>query len=135
MSFDSSPFQEIETSFEAQIRNDPVDYALPESAVDKMKRNGVAAQEIDKIIGRIDVRRSVSKDGMLTAEASERAARLARVINLAQRVFGSEEKAFLWLRAPNGQTGGGTPISYVSSEAGARIVEDVLIRIDHGVAA
>jgi putative toxin-antitoxin system antitoxin component (TIGR02293 family) len=73
--------------------------------------------------------------GLLTKTQSDRAFRIANVTLLANRVFGDITKAFLWLRRENQLLDGKTPISSLETEAGSRAVEDILIRIDHGIAA
>ncbi|MGH9845548.1 MAG: antitoxin Xre/MbcA/ParS toxin-binding domain-containing protein [Blastocatellia bacterium] len=42
-------------------------------------------------------------------------------------------KASLWLQEPNRALGLQTPLSLLDTDEGARRVEDVLIRIEHGV--
>ena len=72
---------------------------------------------------------------LLTKSQSDRAFRIAAVTLLANRVFGDTAKAFVWLRRENTLLDGQTPISSLETEAGSRAVEDILIRIDHGIAA
>lgn len=71
----------------------------------------------------------------LTVEETDKALRLVRVAVHANRVFGDPEKAHRWLRKPKGALDGETPLAYLASEAGARIVEDMLLRIEHGIFA
>lgn len=80
-------------------------------------------------------RRTLSrrKGQRLNHEESERVLRLVRVILRAEEVLGSREKAFQWLRRPNRALGGQLPLSLLDVELGARQVEDVLGRIEHGV--
>ena len=66
--------------------------------------------------------------------ATEEALRLARIAELAQRVFGDAGKADRWLRKPKRELSGATPLACLSSEAGAHAVEQMLNRIDHGTA-
>lgn len=79
-------------------------------------------------------RRSAAKEP-LTVEESDKALRLGRIAMLAERVFGDREKAHRWMRKPKRQLAGEAPIAYLASESGARVVEDMLYRIDHGMAA
>ena len=48
------------------------------------------------------------------------------------RIFGDKGKAHRWLRKPKRTLGQATPLTYLASEAGARLVEDMLYRIDSG---
>jgi putative toxin-antitoxin system antitoxin component (TIGR02293 family) len=45
------------------------------------------------------------------------------------------ERAREWFKAPNRALGNTTPFEYADTEPGAREVEDVLGRIEHGVFA
>jgi len=64
---------------------------------------------------------------------SERVVRFARLFGIAMEVLGTEEAAREWLRTPNPGTAGESPLSYADTEFGAREVENVLGRLDHGV--
>jgi len=52
---------------------------------------------------------------------------------LAERVFGSSRAARDWLLAPNPALGDEMPSRLLATTSGARRVEAVLIRIEHGV--
>jgi putative toxin-antitoxin system antitoxin component (TIGR02293 family) len=58
--------------------------------------------------------------------------RVARVFGEAVRVFGSEEKAALWLKTPSPLFGDRTPFSYFDSDGGAHAVSEEIVRIDFG---
>jgi len=64
---------------------------------------------------------------------SERIVRFARLFGIAMEVLGSEDAAREWLKTPNPGTGGEPPLSYADTEFGAREVENLLGRLDHGV--
>jgi putative toxin-antitoxin system antitoxin component (TIGR02293 family) len=69
----------------------------------------------------------------LTVEETDKAVRLARVGKMAETIFGNPEKAHRWLRKPKKSLEGETPLSYLTSETGARVIEDMLNQIDHGI--
>jgi putative toxin-antitoxin system antitoxin component (TIGR02293 family) len=69
----------------------------------------------------------------LRADESDRLVRLARLGAQAAQLFGSEEKAVEWLRRPNRALGRHVPLTLLDNDLGARQVEDVLGRIQHGV--
>ncbi len=73
------------------------------------------------------------KARQLATPESERIVRFARLFGLGMEVFGSEEAAREWLKAPNPGTDGESPLSYADTEFGAREVENLLGRLDHGV--
>lgn len=64
---------------------------------------------------------------------SDRLYRLARVVFHTIDVLGSHEKARQWLERPNRALGGEPPLSLLDTDIGARQVEAVLGRIEHGV--
>ena len=71
--------------------------------------------------------------------SSEESDRLVRVLDLheaALRTFdGDADKANAWLRKPNRALGGEIPLDLVVTSTGARLAEDALLRIEHGVYA
>lgn len=71
---------------------------------------------------------------VLTPANSERFLRVARVTALARQTFGAA-KAALWLVRPTTPLGQQPPMALLATEAGARAVEQLLGRIDHGFAA
>ncbi|MGC8520049.1 MAG: type II RES/Xre toxin-antitoxin system antitoxin [Steroidobacteraceae bacterium] len=71
----------------------------------------------------------------LKPDESERVARLMRIISLATSVLESEEHAREWLKRPLRELGGQTPLQVSATEPGAREVERVLGRIEHGIFA
>ncbi len=77
--------------------------------------------------------RRLAKHESLTVAETDRAMRLARIVTEVERIFADADKAAQWLRRPNGSLNEQSPLALLWSEAGARAVEDVLIRIDHGM--
>jgi putative toxin-antitoxin system antitoxin component (TIGR02293 family) len=69
----------------------------------------------------------------MTVGESDRLIRLARVATYAAEILGTEEKAAEWLRRSNRALGNKTPLELLKTDIGARQVEDVLGRIQHGV--
>ena len=72
---------------------------------------------------------------VLTADESDKALRAARVLALAERVFGQRDKALSWMRTAKKRFQGETPMGMLQTEAGARLVEQMLIQIDEGMFA
>jgi putative toxin-antitoxin system antitoxin component (TIGR02293 family) len=73
------------------------------------------------------------KHGRLEPDESERVARLGRLLLRALEVFEDLEKARRWLRKPQVALGNETPLDHADTEPGARQVEDLLGRIEHGI--
>ncbi len=69
----------------------------------------------------------------LTPDESDRLLRVVRVIVRAIEILGNSEKANSWLRRANKALAGKVPISLLASDLGARLVEQVLGRIEYGV--
>jgi putative toxin-antitoxin system antitoxin component (TIGR02293 family) len=93
-----------------------------------------AASEIEElVIPRRTMARRKASSSMLTADEVDRAIRLARVQTKADRVFGEAERASLWLRSPNKRLSGQSPLQVLKTEAGAMLVEEMLVQIDHGM--
>ena len=67
----------------------------------------------------------------LSASESDRVLRIARVAERAERVFASPDKARRWLSSPHSLLGR-APLELLGTDAGARAVEDELVRIDFG---
>ena len=64
---------------------------------------------------------------------SERLVRLADLYARASQVIGDDTLARHWMQTPREVFGGKTPLELASSELGAREVEDLLLRVEHGV--
>jgi putative toxin-antitoxin system antitoxin component (TIGR02293 family) len=85
-----------------------------------------------------------SRKELLTLEESDRVIRLLRVLRATEAVYESRERALEWLRRPNPRLdpalrnvlfakGGRTPMSLLTTETGARMVEELLGQIAHGM--
>jgi putative toxin-antitoxin system antitoxin component (TIGR02293 family) len=73
--------------------------------------------------------------GRLTAEQSDRLARILRVVETAEQTFGDPAKAHTWLRRPTAALDDEAPLELLDTDIGAREVETLLTRIAHGIAA
>jgi putative toxin-antitoxin system antitoxin component (TIGR02293 family) len=70
-----------------------------------------------------------------TPTQSARLARFFRIQQRAKSTFASEDEAMHWLSRPARPLHGHTPVGLLDTEERARLVEDLLTRIDHGIAA
>jgi putative toxin-antitoxin system antitoxin component (TIGR02293 family) len=75
------------------------------------------------------------QDELLSPDESDKAVRAARVMALAERVFANREKALAWMRKAKKRFEGETPMQMLQTEAGARLVEQMLIQLDEGMFA
>lgn len=71
----------------------------------------------------------------LTADESDKLARLIRSYDHAVRVLGERGKALHWLNKPLRRFAGRTPLQMLRTEFGARMVEETLGQIDYGMFA
>jgi putative toxin-antitoxin system antitoxin component (TIGR02293 family) len=76
-----------------------------------------------------------AKTGQLTPGESERTARLAYIVALAEYVWRGREGARAFLTAPHPELGDQPPIEVAVDEFGARQVEEILMGILHGIPA
>ena len=87
------------------------------------------------ILPRRTLAHRVAKHQSLSREESDKAVRVARITALAEQVFGESERAWRWLRKPKRTFDGKTPMEMLGTEVGARLVEEVVQQIDHGIFA
>ncbi len=78
-------------------------------------------------------RLKLERDGSLSREQSDRAWRLSELLVKASELFGSKQEAELWFDTPAPALDRKKPIELMSSSVGARMVEQLLGRIEHGV--
>jgi putative toxin-antitoxin system antitoxin component (TIGR02293 family) len=74
------------------------------------------------------------REGRLQPDESDRLLRLSRVTGLALRLFeGDLEAARIWLKTPHRALGDQVPLRFAATGVGAREVENLLGRLEHGV--
>jgi putative toxin-antitoxin system antitoxin component (TIGR02293 family) len=71
----------------------------------------------------------------LNIEESDRLVRLTRIKSLAEQTFEDVEKANHWLNTPLGIISAQKPIELAKTDAGARLIEQLLAKIAWGAAA
>jgi putative toxin-antitoxin system antitoxin component (TIGR02293 family) len=71
----------------------------------------------------------------LTADESDKLARLIRIYDHAVRVLGDRDKALHWLGKPLRRFSARTPLQMLRTEFGARMVEEMLGQTDYGMFA
>jgi putative toxin-antitoxin system antitoxin component (TIGR02293 family) len=109
---------------------------IPLRALLHFRRSGFSEGEIERFIipARTRRHRQVRKQP-LTVDESDRVVRLTRIQALAEDVFGDAEKANRWLREGLGILDRKTPLEVAQTDSGARLVEQILAKIDWGAAA
>jgi putative toxin-antitoxin system antitoxin component (TIGR02293 family) len=71
----------------------------------------------------------------LNLDESDRLARVARIFELAVKVYGNVDDGRGWLMRPKERFQGRTPLAMLKTEVGERAVEEFLYQIDEGVFA
>jgi putative toxin-antitoxin system antitoxin component (TIGR02293 family) len=110
-----------------------IEQGLPRRVVLQFKRfSGLSDSDLSTVIPRRTLT-SLKRRKRLSAEQSDKFARMAGVVAHAQRVFGSTESALEWLRTPNPSLGQESPLRLLRTGSGATLVNAVLTRIEYGV--
>ena len=113
-----------------------VENGLPTRVINHLIERGLSRGEVfDIIIPLRTWKHRKSRRQPLSREESERAVRAAKILARAQAVMGDEQSALDWLRIPKRRFEGRSPIQMLSTEAGGRLVEQMLIQIDQGMLA
>ena len=73
------------------------------------------------------------RSGRLATDESDRLVRYTRLFARAEEVVGEGDAARAWFRTPLRALDFTAPIAYAATEAGAREIENLLGRIEHGV--
>lgn len=111
-----------------------VDAGLPPAAFTALTHRLAIGHDL--IAPESTVRRRLQDNQRFTTDESERMVRIARVHALAVELFGDEAAAQAWLNAPAQYVPGAAAVSPYRlsvTDAGARLVEDMLLRTAHGV--
>jgi putative toxin-antitoxin system antitoxin component (TIGR02293 family) len=112
-----------------------VEERLATGALVRLRQSGLTDDEIySLIVPRRTLTHRRARREALSRDESDRAVRLARIVALGQQVFGDSGRAWHWLRGAKRQFSGRTPLQFAATEAGARLVEELLYRIDEGMA-
>jgi putative toxin-antitoxin system antitoxin component (TIGR02293 family) len=108
---------------------------LPVQELDDLRRG--LDLPMDKLAPKLGISKATlhrrKTAGRLDAAESDRVVRFARLLGKAVMVMESVENGRRWLSSPQVGLGGATPLEYAETEVGAREVEDLLGRIEHGV--
>jgi putative toxin-antitoxin system antitoxin component (TIGR02293 family) len=114
-----------------------IEGGLPIAAIESVIRDGTfsAGEIYELVLPRRTLTHRKEKRQPLTAEESDRLTRAVRLAARAEEAIGNAEKAARWLRKPNRALLGKRPLELLESDVGARMVEQVLGRIEHGLGA
>lgn len=99
------------------------------------EKAGFTTEELARLIQippRTYARRVAGKARLKVTEG-ERAVRIMRLFERARQIFGTDENTRGWFSAKLLALGYKTPLEFAQTEPGAREVENILGRIEHGV--
>ena len=117
--------------------DDAIRSGLPVKAVESVVKTGaLRAPELHAlVIPRRTLAHRKRRGGRLSSEQSDRLARVVRVVTSGEEAIGDGTRAARWLRKPNRALRGRRPLDLLASDVGARLVEQELGRIEHGLGA
>lgn len=103
---------------------------------DLVADEAISLADVARVVGpRRTLDRRLKENKRLSPDESDRLARFVGTLDLAAHIFGSRASAMQWLNAPKRRFGGETPLSLLRSDAGTRLVEEVLEQGRHGFTA
>ena len=125
--------KEKELSLPQVIRE--IENGLPVSSFTAIRNDlGITDKDLAQVIrvpkSTLAVRK---KRGRFSFEESERLYRVQRLLRKAVDVFGDLEMARKWLKEKAYGLGDVSPLEFAKTEIGAREVENLLGRLEHGV--
>ncbi len=96
---------------------------------------GLNNDQLGALLGlsRRSINRLTPAKAILSAVAGDRLYRSARLLALAVEVFEDQDAATAWLKSPQRALGNAVPLDIATTDIGAREVESLLGRIEHGV--
>ena len=113
-----------------------VEKRLPAAAIKALVRGGLSDAEVYQlIVPRRTLAHRIAKHQPLSKDESDKAVRVARITAMAEQVFGEPARAWRWLRKQKRRFDGKTPIEMLVTEAGARLIEEMLRQFEYGMTA
>ncbi len=95
--------------------------------------SGVELKDIyDTVIPARTLKHRRARREPLSRDEGDKLARLVRVFQQAEAVWGSKEQAGAWLHEPKSRFDGRTPMQMLRTEVGGRMVEEMLGQIESG---
>lgn len=102
----------------------------------KLQSKGwISSNEVRVIVDPRTLSHRIAKNQPLSIEEADKAIRVARLLEKALNVFGTQEKAMGWWRRPSNRFGNSSPLELAKTEHGGRLVEEALVQLDEGMFA
>jgi len=113
-----------------------VESGLPIDRLALLRDHGLTFTEVAEIvISPRTLKHRKARGERLSDVETDRLVRVARILALANTVFGNPVKSMKWLRTESDRMGGRRPMSMLRTDAGGRLVESRLWQIDEGMFA
>ncbi|HEX4030205.1 MAG TPA: antitoxin Xre-like helix-turn-helix domain-containing protein [Terracidiphilus sp.] len=114
-----------------------IERGLPLSTLDEFSAySGIAIKDLlEVVIPARTLKHRRQRNEPLNPDESDRLARLAKMYELAVKVYGNADDGRGWLMHPKDRFQGRPPLAMLKTEAGERAVEEFLYQIDEGVFA
>jgi len=112
-----------------------IERGLPLSTLEEFSAtSGIAVKDLLEVaIPARTLKHRRQKKEPLSLDESDRLARVARLYELAVKVFGDPEKAKRWLTKPKIRFEERSPLSMMRTGLGGQGMEEMLIQIDEGM--
>ena len=105
----------------------------PKMVRELVRQGRLSEADLFAVVPRRTFERRLGSGQPLKVAEADAIARLIRVREHARRTFGRDDLAETWLTEPNPELGERIPVEMARTDLGAREVETVLGRIEHGV--
>ncbi|HEY1647786.1 MAG TPA: antitoxin Xre-like helix-turn-helix domain-containing protein [Terracidiphilus sp.] len=114
-----------------------IERGLPLATLDEFSAySGIPMKELlEVVIPPRTLKHRRQRKEPLNLDESDRLARVAKMYELAVKVYGDREEGREWLLRPKDRFQEKSPLAMLRSEAGERAVEEFLYQIDEGVFA
>jgi putative toxin-antitoxin system antitoxin component (TIGR02293 family) len=114
-----------------------VEQGVPLSALEGFAEySGIPVKELlEVVIPARTLKHRRQRREPLSMDESDRLGRVARIYELAARVYGDRDDGREWLTEPKNRFDGKTPLAMLRITAGEHAVEEFLIQIDEGMFA
>jgi putative toxin-antitoxin system antitoxin component (TIGR02293 family) len=112
-----------------------VENGLSTESLNLLRKKGLTFTEVAELIAspRTLQHRKAKGVNHLTHDEADRVVRIARILSLAEQVFGNLERALGWLRARDERLNNRTALSMLQTESGGRLVESMLWQVADGI--
>ena len=112
-----------------------IERGLPLSTLEEFSAySGIAVKDLlEVVIPARTLKHRRQRQEPLNLDESDRLARVARMYELAVKVYGDREDGRKWLCGKKGRFDDRTALEMLRSEAGEKAVKDFLIQIDEGM--